>query len=570
MRRHPRLALVFVASAIAQGTFQGLVILAVHQVLLRLSDAGTVSSSNLVLGAVLIFGTWALRSVSTFAGELAQARLASRVEIELMQRVLAKLVRLSVRFFERSSQGELVMASYLDLRGVRTVTLHVSSIILTLSRLVGLAVVVWVISPKLALIGFVAMPFGMLPAQWLGQRITRLARLQRDFTVTLHDSFLQVSSGIRSVKVHRGEERIITRARAIGEQLFERRVAQARSRSFARLVLDLVSGLGLVMVLVIGARDVWIGALDWPGLLSILIAMMAVYAPALSLIRVFSDIRAAIPSLDRIDEIFDATPEPDDLPHARPLVRVPETIELRDLSFAYDDGQPVLESINATFQKGETIGIVGPSGSGKSTFISLMLRLFEPTQGRILFDGVDLREIRHADLLDMCAVVAQEPFLFIDTVANNIRWAKPDASMDQVVASAKAALIHDEIMQMPEGYDTLLGRHKRGRDLSGGQKQRVCIAAALVKNTPLLFLDEATSNLDSVAEHTVQLAINRLMEGRTTFVVAHRLSTLRGVDRILVLDRGRLAGLGTHDELIETCVAYREPWRYQQQGVLQQ
>ena len=570
MRRHPRLALVFVASAIAQGTFQGLVILAVHQVLLRLSDAGTVSSSNLVLGAVLIFGTWALRSVSTFAGELAQARLASRVEIELMQRVLAKLVRLSVRFFERSSQGDLVMASYRDLRGVRTVTLHVSSIILTLSRLIGLAVVVWVISPKLALIGFVAMPIGMLPAQWLGQRITRLARLQRDFTVTLHDSFLQVSSGIRSVKVHRGEKRIITRARAIGEQLFERRVAQARSRSFARLVLDLVSGLGLVMVLVVGARDVWIGALDWPGLLSILIAMMAVYAPALSLIRVFSDIRAAIPSLDRIDEIFDATIEPDDLPHAQPLVRVPETIELRDLSFSYDSGQPVLESINATFTKGETIGIVGPSGSGKSTFISLMLRLFEPTQGRILFDGVDLMEIRHADLLDMCAVVAQEPFLFIDTVANNIRWAKPDASMDQVVASAKAALIHDEIMQMPEGYDTLLGRHKRGRDLSGGQKQRVCIAAALLKNTPLLFLDEATSNLDSVAEHTVQLAINRLMEGRTTFVVAHRLSTLRGVDRILVLDRGRLAGLGTHDELIETCVAYREPWRYQQHGVLQQ
>ena len=371
-----RRAVVYFCSAVLR-----LVILAVHQVLLRLSDERTVSSSNLVLGAVLIFGTWALRSVSTFAGELAQARLASRVEIELMQRVLAKLVRLSVRFFERSSQGDLVMASYRDLRGVRTVTLHVSSIILTLSRLVGLAVVVWVISPKLALIGFVAMPIGMLPAQWLGQRITRLARLQRDFAVTLHDSFLQVSSGIRSVKVHRGEERIIARARAIGEQLFERRVAQARSRSFARLVLDLVSGLGLVMVLVVGARDVWIGALDWPGLLSILIAMMAVYAPALSLIRVFSDIRAAIPSLDRIDEIFDATTEPDDLPHARPLVRVPETIELRDLSFSYDSGQPVLESINATFTKGETIGIVGPSGSGKSTFMSLMLRLFEPTQG---------------------------------------------------------------------------------------------------------------------------------------------------------------------------------------------
>ena len=566
MRRHPRLALVFVASAIAQGSFQGLVILAVREVLLRFSDAGTVSSSNLVFAAALIFGMWALRSGSTFAGELAQARLASRVEIDLMQRVLAKLVRLSVRFFERTSQGDLVMASYQDLRGVRTVTTLVSGIILTLSRLIGLAVVVWMISPKLALIGFVAMPVGMLPAQWLGQRMTRLARLRRDSIVTLHDSFMQVSAGIRSVKVNRGEERIITRTRAIGEQLYERGVAQAASRSFARLVLDLVSGLGLVMVLVVGARDVWIGALNWPGLLSVLIAMMAVYTPAISLIRVFGEIRSAIPSLDRIDEIFDATIEPVDLPHARPLIRVPETIELRDLSFAYDPGQPVLESINATFKKGETIGVVGPSGSGKSTFIALMLRLFEPTQGDILFDGVNLREIRHADLLDMCAVVAQEPFLFVDTVANNIRWAKPDASMDQVVASAKAALIHDEIMQMPEGYDTLLGRSTRGRDLSGGQKQRVCIAAALLKNTPLLFLDEATSNLDSVAEHTVQLAINRLMEGRTTFVVAHRLSTLRGVDRILALDKGRMVGLGTHDELLETCPTYREPWQHQQSG----
>ncbi|SVD86085.1 uncharacterized protein METZ01_LOCUS438939, partial [marine metagenome] len=257
-------------------------------------------------------------------------------------------------------------------------------------------------------------------------------------------------------------------------------------------------------------------------------------------------------------------------PHARPLARVPETIEFRDLSFSYDAGQPVLQSLSAAFKKGETIGIVGPSGSGKSTLISLMLRLFEPTQGRILFDGVDLKEIRHADLLDMCAVVSQEPFLFIDTVANNIRWAQPDASMDQVVSSSKAALIHDEIMEMPEGYDTLLGHHKRGRGLSGGQKQRVCIAAALLKNTPMLFLDEATSNLDSVAEHTVQLAIDRLMEGRTTFVVAHRLSTLRAVDRILVLDRGRLVGLGTHDELIEACLAYRESWRYQQQGLHQQ
>jgi ABC-type multidrug transport system fused ATPase/permease subunit len=217
--------------------------------------------------------------------------------------------------------------------------------------------------------------------------------------------------------------------------------------------------------------------------------------------------------------------------------------------------------------RGETIGIVGPTGAGKSTLVSLLLRFYDPTGGAILYDGVDLRDIRHADLMRMSSIVLQEPFLFIDTVANNIRIGRPDASLDDVIAAAKAANVHDEILQMDQGYDTVVGHGSQARQLSGGQKQRICVAAALLKNAPLLFLDEATNNLDSVSEQKVQSAIDRLMEHRTTFVIAHRFSTLRNADRVIVLECGNLVGLGSHEELLETCPSYRVLWEYQRDAL---
>jgi ABC-type multidrug transport system fused ATPase/permease subunit len=180
-----------------------------------------------------------------------------------------------------------------------------------------------------------------------------------------------------------------------------------------------------------------------------------------------------------------------------------------------------------------------------------------------LFDGVDLRHIRHADLMQASSIVLQEPFLFIDTIANNIRIARPEATMDEIVAAAKAANIHEEILQMELGYDTIVGTGPEARGLSGGQKQRICVAAALLKNAPMLFLDEATNSLDSVSEEKVQAAIERLMQHRTTFVVAHRFSTLRNVDRIIVLDRGRMVGFDSHDRLVVTCEQYRKLWASQ-------
>jgi subfamily B ATP-binding cassette protein MsbA len=562
LRRHPLPALVLLAAVVSQGILQGLLVWALREVLRALEGSAGHSIQVLAGGALAVLTLWVLRALSAAGSEVMSARLAHRVEIDSMQGVLAKLLVLPVRFFERNSEGDLAMSAYNDLKGIRTVTLDLAVIVLSLSRLTGLAVVAWMLSPTLALIGLVAAPLGALPAYWLGRRITEAARFERDATVTLFDSFLQVSSGIRVIKVNRAEGRILERARSVGDHLLGQVVRQAQSRSVARLLLESVSGLGLIAVLLVGGRDVALGQLDWQSLLSLLVAMMAVYAPIVSLMGVYTSIRSVIPNLERSGSILGLPVDLADVPHPRRLRQPPEEIVLDGLSFAYDD-RCVLEGVSATFRRGETIGIVGPSGAGKSTLVALMLRLYAPTAGRVLYDGIDLRELCHADLLDQCALVPQEPFVFVDTIANNIRFARPGAGMAEVMQAARDANVHDEIMMMESGYETMMGRHRLARGVSTGQKQRICIAAALLKNSPILFLDEATSNLDSVSERSVQTAVERLMQGRTSFVIAHRLSTLRAADRILVLDGGRLAGLDSHDALLRDCPTYEQLWRSQ-------
>jgi ABC-type multidrug transport system fused ATPase/permease subunit len=303
-----------------------------------------------------------------------------------------------------------------------------------------------------------------------------------------------------------------------------------------------------------------------------LVALKAHYGPIVNVHHTYGALRSVLPNLERVQRIMSAAQESSsaDRPDQRRDVQLPaapSAIELRNVSFWYDGhGHPspaALSGISATFERGETIGIVGPSGAGKSTLMAMLLGFYEPTSGAVLFDGIDMRRIVRADLMDLSALVLQEPFLFGATVADNIAAGRPGAPMDEIVRAAEAAHLHDEILQMEDGYKTVVGRGPASRGLSVGQKQRVSIAAALLKNAPLLFLDEATSSLDPSAERKVQAAIERVMVGRTTFVIAHRLSTLARANRILVLDQGRLVGFGTHAELTAQCTVYERLWEGQ-------
>jgi subfamily B ATP-binding cassette protein MsbA len=559
LRRHPGLTVTFAFATLVQGALQGGMVWALREVLITLSRPGGVGSGVMVVGALAVFTVWVLRSGGVFAAQMFSARLAHRVELDWMSRVLEKLVTLSVRFFDKSSRGDLVMTAYNDARGIRAVTLQLGQLVLYLSQLGGLMVAAWLMSPKLALIGLLSVPLGLIPVYWLGQQLTEAVRRERKQAVSLQDSYLQLASGIRVVKVNRGESQVLERARQVSQLLWRSVLKHTQTQGLARLFLESVSGLGLILVLVIGGRDVAAGHLPWQSLLGLLLAVMAVYTPVVGLLQLYGSVRIMIPYLERLDRILEAVPEIQDRPGARRLLGGPATIELKNVSFTYED-HPTLHRISAVIHAGETIGVVGPTGSGKSTLLSLLLRFYDPTEGAILFDGVDLRDIRHADLMRASSIVLQEPFLFIDTIANNIRISRPEASMDEVVAAAQAAGVHDEILQMELGYDTVVGTGPAARGLSGGQKQRICVAAALLKNAPMLFLDEATNSLDSVSEQKVQTALERLMRNRTTFVIAHRFSTLRNAHRIMVLNQGRMVGFASHERLLATCKTYQELW----------
>jgi ABC-type multidrug transport system fused ATPase/permease subunit len=560
MRKHPALAAAFVVAVLSQGFLQGLLIWSIRNVLVALGTAGATSSAPVRFeGAVLIFFIWLLRAAGAMTADSLAIKLATRVEHGWMFDVLRKLLDLPIAFFDRHSQGDLVMAAYHDLKGIRSSTLEVGRMVLYLSQLGGLAVAAFMLSPNLAFVGMLTVPLGAIPAYWFGQRITQAADRERRAVTSLHDSFLQVSSGIRAIRVNRLERRLIDRARQIGEDLCLHIVRQSQHRSVARFLLESVSGIGLILILVMGGREVAAGRMPWPTLMGLLVAVIALYQPVVNVLACYATLRSVLPNLDRVNQIMSAPTGNAPATRTARLRAVPATIELRDVSFAYGDTM-VLQSVSATFNRGETIGIVGPSGAGKSTLMALLLGFYEPASGAVLFDGVDERQIVRADLMDLCAIVLQEPFLFGASIADNIRAGRPEASMADIVRAAKAAHIHDEVLEMEHEYATVLGRGTGTRGLSVGQKQRVAIAAALLKNAPLLFLDEATSNLDAAAERKVQAAIERVMAGRTTFVIAHRLSTLERADRILVLDRGRIVGFGPHRELAKECEVYARLW----------
>ena len=517
-------------------------------------------NAGLWVAAGLMLITYLIGALFFFDNHIIVQRIIKVIELGFMERVIRHLLKLSVPFADHQSHGDIIQTVRTDVTQLRMVVQATARMFLEGAVVVGLLVVAVSMSPSLALWVLVVLPIVSLPIILVSQRLRRRSYAVRSTGYVLFDMILEILRGMRVIKTYQGDEIQTLMALKKGRDFFDELIDVARLQALGRVGMESVAGLSVVIVVLVGGFQVMDGKLDWPSLLAFVMAIRVMHTPLNLMHQQYLEIHTYFASFRRILEFLGTTPEIQDHRDAEPLTSPPRVIACENVGFAYGNTD-VLSGITFSVNAGETIGIVGPSGAGKTTLLNLMIRLYDTSSGCVRFDGRDVRRLKLEDIYHHVAIVAQEPFLFSTSVRENIRCGRPSATDVEIEDAARAAFIHEEILGFPEGYDTLIGIG--GRGLSRGQAQRVNVARAFVKNAPILLLDEATSSLDSVTEAHVQEAIEHLLESRTSFVVAHRLSTLRKADRLLVLDGGRCVGFGSHEELMRECPLYGRLWRSQ-------
>ena len=491
--------------------------------------------------------------VCTVGKNVLSVRLGSKMSMDMRARLFNKLQTLSMSYINHRPTGELMHRITFDTNMVRNFMERCfgnmfSNLITMIGAVVYMAVIDW----RLMIIVVAFAPAVLIMSRVFHRRIHRMFRAQGRKGDSIKSRLQDVISGIRVVKSFGCENREVKRFSELSDELAE---INSRNEAFWAIffpIITLVMGLGADFATFFGGIQV-LGNTMTVGTLTQFTAYAAMfYGPMRWMAHMPRMIINMLNSIDRMYEILDEEPEITDSAAAAEH-KIEGNVRFDSVTFGYDPGSPVLDSISFDVKQGEMIGIVGASGVGKSTLINLLMRLYDPDDGRILIDGVDIKNISTDCLHSQIGVVLQETFMFSGTIAANIRYARPDASMEEVIAAAKMANAHDFICCLPDGYDTYIT--ERG-GVSGGERQRIAIARAILANPRLLILDEATSALDTESEELVQQAIERLTHGRTTFAIAHRLSTLRHSTRIIVLDKHRVAEAGTHDQLMSKCGIY--------------
>ena len=502
----------------------------------------------LIFIPVVVCVVFFFKGIFDFGQYYLMAFIGQSIVRDLREQMFAKLAGMPVSFYVRHTTGELLSRMNNDVTMVEgAVTRAVTSIARDFFTVIGLIYLVFSLDFKLALIAMLVFPVVIYPLLLFGRKLRRYARRMLVSLEDITERLDETISGIRIVKAFAMEEYERSRFREVNQRLFNAFMRRFKVRALSNPVMETLSGFGISAIVFYGGYQV-INGVSTPGtLFSFITALHLLYEPVKRINEVNMTIQEGVSAAERIFSLMDLESDVQDRPDALVLEGVEQGIIYDDVAFSYEDA-PVLKGVTLRVNVGEAIAVVGESGAGKSTLLDLLPRFYDVTGGAIRIDGKDIRELTQQSLRENVGIVTQQTILFDDTVRNNIAYGKPDTPQEKVIDAAKAAHAHEFVSALPEGYDTLIGEN--GIKLSGGERQRIAIARALLKNPPILVLDEATSNLDTDSEKAVQHALDALMKGRTTLVVAHRLSTIRNVNRIYVLVHGRVVEQGSHDELL--------------------
>lgn len=499
--------------------------------------------------ALVLLGIFVLQAAFGFAGSYILEWIGERMVTDLRMSLYKQLHRLGLKFFSEQRLGEITSRLTNDVGSVRSAaTSSLSEALTQTISLVGSLGLMIALNWRLSAVIFITVPFVSIATRYFGEKIKKLSRTVQDRLADTTSIAEESLSAVREVKSFARETFETQRYNTSAETLFQ----TARQRALLSNIFWSSIGFSFLLLMVMifwfGGTEVLAGRLTTGDLVAFIFYAFNIARSVGGMSRLYTTFNTAAGASERIFELLDSVPEISDHPDAVPMPAINGQVSLNNVHFSYDDKRPILSNISLQVNPGELIAVVGASGAGKTTLLNLIPRFYDVTSGSITIDGIDIRTVTQQSLRAQIGLVPQEIHLFGSSILENIRYGKLDATKEEVIEAAISANAHDFIVDYPESYEAQIG--ERGVKLSGGQRQRIAIARAILKNPAILLLDEATSALDSESEAVVQEALDRLMKNRTSFVIAHRLSTIRSASRILVMESGRIAEIGNHEELL--------------------
>ena len=553
-----KLTLAAICSAIVAGmtSYSAYLVKPVVEDIFEQKDA-----ARLLLIPLLVVAVFLTKGVAAYVSYYLFNLVGQDIILRLRNRLYNHIQDLPLAFFQREKTGDLMSRVTNDVTIISGMfTSAITGAIRDIFQILGLLFVTFYQIPKLAVYAFVVLPLAAFPIFYFGRKVRRVRLGAQEAMADLNAFLHETIFGNKIVKAFGMENYEKKRFAGKSKRIFRLEMKEAKVRAMSSPMMEVLGGFGIAFIIWYGGKHVIAGTYSFGTFMSFLTAVALMYEPLKKLSKVNNSVQRGLAAVERL---FDILEQKSDIPEAPSPAQVPSQpgrLSFNNVSFKYNTTR-VLKNINLAVESGEIVALVGTSGGGKTSLVNLIPRFYDVTGGEILIDGVDIRSISISDLRRQIAIVTQEPILFNDNVFNNIAYGCQDADEAQIIEAAKAAYAYDFIANFPDGFGTSIG--ELGGRLSGGQKQRICIARALLKDAPILILDEATSSLDSESETLVQKALGNLMQGRTTFIIAHRLSTIGHADRILVIVNGRIVEEGLHAQLLQRRGEYYKLYQMQ-------